>query len=221
MVPGPRGENITKIAQSRHFIVRDTAGHHPGTCNWPAHTAQPYYFSYRKSEFIDRNLITKTLEDAFESAVGQGLSSEAIKDGNRRAVVLVSWGEDTMHPMIKATSWYGKKQFFQHWDMREHALIRSRFPTSNPTHITCLDVFGIQHRAHGKEIGHNAGNRSAFTLQLLIALCFLTQEQLGLVRNGANLTPSSKFPGVESVVARDNRPPGSGPLSAERVPILH
>ncbi|KAI3325721.1 hypothetical protein HD806DRAFT_521232 [Xylariaceae sp. AK1471] len=221
MAPGPRGENITKLALSRHFIVRDTADHHPGTCNWPAHIAQPYHFSYRKSEFIDRGHISSMLEDTYNNAARRGLSNEAIEKGDRRAVVIVSWGDDSIDPQIKATSWYINNQFFQHWDIRKHPLIRTCFLTPNPTYISCLDLFGIQHRAHGREIGHNAGNCSAFTIQLLLGLCFLTEEQRTLVRQKVNLTPSSRFPGVESVVARNNRPPGSGPLPPGRVPILH
>lgn len=73
--PGPRGENIIKFALSRHYIVRDTASHHPGTCNSPAHTAQPYHFSYRKSEFINRVQVRGTLEEAFNKASSEGLTS--------------------------------------------------------------------------------------------------------------------------------------------------
>lgn len=73
----------------------------------------------------------------------------------------------------------------------------------------------------GKEIGYNAGNHTAFTIQLLIGLCFLTEEQRAHLREGQYLEPGSKFPGVESVLARDNRPPGSGELPPGRVPILH
>ncbi|KAI3339286.1 hypothetical protein F4824DRAFT_498553 [Ustulina deusta] len=219
VAPGPRGENITKLALSRHFIVLDTAGHHPGTCNSPTHTAQPYHFSYRKSSFISREKLLKTLEEAFEKAAFEGLTHVDIERGHRRVVILVGWGDENHHPQIKATPWYRNTQFFQQWDIRRHPLVLERIP--NPTFLTCLDVFGIQHRAHEKEIGHNAGNHSAFTMQLLIGLCFLTQEQRTQLRLGQNLEPSSKFPGVESVLARDNRPPGSAPLPPGRVPILH
>ncbi|KAI0458932.1 hypothetical protein F5B21DRAFT_499994 [Xylaria acuta] len=217
--PGPRGENITKFAHSRHFIVEDTADHHPGTCKESNHTAQPYHFSYRKSKNIARKDITKTLEGAFNEAACEGLTREDVKRGTRRAVVLVGWGAENYHPQIKATSWYRNSQFFQHWDIRQHPLVRERLPT--PTYLTCLDVFGVQHRAHGKEIGHNAGNYTAFTIQLLIGLCFLTEAERFMVKSNQNLDPSPKFPGVESVLARDNRPPGSAPLPPGRVPIMH
>ncbi|KAI0189556.1 hypothetical protein EV127DRAFT_481746 [Xylaria flabelliformis] len=217
--PGPRGENITKLAYSQHFIVKDTADHHPGTCKWPNHTAQPYHFSYRKSKDIDREEIAETLEGVFQMAACEGLTKEDVKEGTRRAVVLVGWGAEHYHSQIKATSWYMNSEFFQHWDVRLHPLVRGRL--HNPTYLTCLDVFGVQHRAHGKEIGHNAGNRTAFTIQLLIGLCFLTQKELSLVREKKDLASSSKFPGAESVLARDNRPPGSAPLPPGKVPIEH
>ncbi|KAI1756115.1 hypothetical protein F4782DRAFT_550050 [Xylaria castorea] len=217
--PGPRGENITKLAYSRHFIVKDTADHHLGTCEWSNHTAQPHHFSYRKSNDIDREDITKTLEEAFNIATYAGLTGQDVQKGSRRVVVLVGWGAENYHPQIKATSWYRNSRFFQHWDIRLHSLVLERLPT--PTYLTCLDVFGIQHRAHGKEIGHNAGNHTAFTIQLLIGLCFLTEAELLLVKSKQSLDPSSKFPGVESVLARDNRPPGSAPLPLGRVPITH
>ncbi|KAI1429005.1 hypothetical protein F5Y12DRAFT_799152 [Xylaria sp. FL1777] len=219
VAPGPRGENITKLALSQHFIVEDTADHHPGTCNSPAHTAQPYHFSYRKSGFISREKVSKTLEEAFNKATNQGLTHASIEEGNRRAVILVGWGDANLHSQIKATSWYKNKQLFQQWDIRRHPLVLERLP--NPTFLTCLDTFGIQHRAYDKEIGHNAGNHSAFSMHLLIGLCFLTQEQRAHLKSGLNLEPNSKFPGVESVLARDNRPPGSAPLPPGRVPILH
>ncbi|KAI0545430.1 hypothetical protein F4679DRAFT_576180 [Xylaria curta] len=217
--PGPRGENITKLAYSRHFIVKDTADHHPGTCKWPSHTAQPYHFSYRKSKDIDREEITETLEGAFHMAACKGLTREHVKEGTRRILVLVGWGDENYHPQIKGTSWYTNSKFLEHWDIRLHPLVRGCL--LNPVYLTCLEVFGIQHRAHGKEIGHNAGNRTAFTIQLLIGLCFLTQEELSSVRDGKDLASSSKFPGVESVLARDNRPPGSAPLPPGKVPIAH
>ncbi|KAH8160506.1 hypothetical protein CIB48_g7745 [Xylaria polymorpha] len=217
--PGPRGENITKLAHSQHFIVKDTAHHHPGTCTQPNHTAQPYYFSYRKSKFINRHDIAKTLEETFNVAACEGITREDFQNGTRRKVVLVGWGDENCHPQIKATSWYQNSQLFQHWDIRQHLLVRECLPA--PTYLTCMDVFGIQHRAHGKEIGHNAGNHTAFTIQLLIALCFLTESERSLVKSNQNLDPGSKFPGVESVLARDNRPPGSAPLPPGRVPIMH
>ncbi|TGJ79644.1 hypothetical protein E0Z10_g9121 [Xylaria hypoxylon] len=220
MAPGPRGENITKLGLSRHYIVQDTADHHPGSCNSPAHTAQPYHFSYRKSSFIKRGDIMKTLEEAFDKAAYEGFPQADVNNKeNRRVVVLVGWGHENHHPQIKATSWYKNNHFFQQWDIRRHPLVLKRIP--NPSYLTCLDVFGIQHQAHGKEIAHNAGNRSAFTLQLLIALCFLTEEQRTRLKSGLNLEPNPRFPGVESVLARDNRPPGSPPLPPGRVAILH
>ncbi|KAI1292434.1 hypothetical protein F5Y03DRAFT_402973 [Xylaria venustula] len=219
LAPGPRGENITKLALSNHFIVQDTADHHPGTCNLPGHKAQPYHFCYRKSVFIKRMNVDRTLEEAFGQAARTGLSQEDIQRGHRRAVVLVGWGEENHHPQVKATSWYQNNKHFRQWDVRRHPLVLQCIP--NPTYMTCLDVFGVQHRAHDKEIGHNAGNQSAFTVQLLICLCFLTQEHRAQLKAGKNLEPMPGFPGVESVLARDNRPPGSAPLSAERVPILH
>lgn len=75
MPPGPRGENITRLARSRHFIVQDTAYHHPGTCDSPAHKAQPYHFSYRKSDLIGRAQIAKTIEEAFTKASCEGLTA--------------------------------------------------------------------------------------------------------------------------------------------------
>ncbi|KAI0432426.1 hypothetical protein F5Y09DRAFT_339645 [Xylaria sp. FL1042] len=217
--PGPRGGNITKLALSRHFIVQDTADHHPGTCKSATHTAQPYHFTYRKSSFVSRENIKKTLEEAFEKASNQGLTHADIKEGQKRLVILLGWGNENHHSQVKATSWFEKKQYFQQWDVRRHPLVLERIP--NPTYITCLDVFGIQHRAYDKEVGHNAGNNSAFTIQLLIALCFLTEEQRTQLKSGQNLEPTVKFPGVESALARDNRPPGSAPLPPGRVPILH
>ncbi|KAI0813879.1 hypothetical protein GGR55DRAFT_687494 [Xylaria sp. FL0064] len=217
--PGPRGENITRLALSRHFIVEDTGEHHPGTCKLAGHIAQPYYFTYRKSGYISRENVQKTVEEAFEKASNQGLTHDELKEGQRRAVILLGWGNENLHPQIKATSWFEKKQYFQQWDVRRHPTVLEHIP--NPTYITCLDVFGIQHRANDKEVGHNAGNNSAFTVQLLIALCFLTQEQRVQLKAGKNLEPTAKFPGVESVLARDNRPPGSEPLPPGRVPILH
>ncbi|KAI1360184.1 hypothetical protein F5Y08DRAFT_343926 [Xylaria arbuscula] len=220
VAPGPRGENITRLALSSHFIVDDEANHHPQTCNFPNHTAQPYNFTYRKSSVIPRTQIKRTLEEAWRKASHQNLTDAEYKLGQRRAVVLVGWGEQNHHPEIKSTSWYMNNLAFQQWDIRLHPLVRERM--QNPTFLTCLDVFGIQHKARGNEVGHNAGNHSAFTIQLLIGLCFLTQEQLSQLRQGKNLEPNDRFPGVESVLARDNRPPGSAPLVAgQRVPILH
>ncbi|KAI1125240.1 hypothetical protein F5Y10DRAFT_268283 [Nemania abortiva] len=202
MAPGPRGENITKLAFSRHFIVRDTAWHHPGTCHSPVHTAQPYHFSYRKSEFIYRGQIEKTLDEAFHKASCEGLSDENIRLGTRRTVVLVGWGDENCHPQIRSTNWYRSGRFFQHWDIRQHHLVRGRL--FNPTYLACLDLFGIQHRAHGREIGNNAGNHSAFTIQLLIGLCFLTEEQRNRLDQGLSLYPNPKFPGVESLCGTDS-----------------
>ncbi|KAI0965562.1 hypothetical protein F4678DRAFT_476558 [Xylaria arbuscula] len=219
LAPGPRGENITKLALSNHFIVKDTANHHPGTCNLPAHEAQPYHFCYRKSVFIKRSDVNRTLEEAFNKASYAELSREDIDRGCRRAVVLVGWGEENHHPQVKAASWYKNNKLFRHWDVRRHPVVLKHIP--NPTYITCLDVFGVQHRAHDKEIGNNAGNRSAFTIQLLVCLCFLTHENHAQLKSGKYLEPKPNFPGTESTIARDNRPPGSAPLSAERVPILH
>ncbi|KAI1112895.1 hypothetical protein F5Y14DRAFT_442280 [Nemania sp. NC0429] len=219
LAPGPRGDNITKFAHTRHFIVKDTAHHHPGTCDYWDHTAQPYHFTYRKSEFIDRTEILKIIEQAFNQASCHGLTPESLNRGHRRAVVLVGWGDEELHPQIKASFWYRNNKHFQHWDMKHHQTAQ-RFIVQ-PSYLHCLDVFGIQHRAYGKEIGHNAGNRTAFTIQLLIGLCFLTQEQYALLRLGLDLEPGPKFPGVESVLARDNRPPGSGDLPRGRVPIMH
>lgn len=75
IAPGPRGEDITKFARSRHFIVQDTAYHHPETCHEQCHTAQPYSFTYRKSEFIPRAQILERIEQAFFRASCEGLSS--------------------------------------------------------------------------------------------------------------------------------------------------
>lgn len=75
MAPGPRGENITRFARSRHFIVQDTAYHHPGTCKSLTHKAQPYNFTYRKSEFIGRAQISKTIDEAFTTASCEGLTA--------------------------------------------------------------------------------------------------------------------------------------------------
>ncbi|KAJ8121751.1 hypothetical protein ONZ43_g1878 [Nemania bipapillata] len=217
--PGPRGENVTKFAFSRHYIVRDTASHHPGTCSSPTHVAQPYHFTFRKSEYIRRGQVQRTLEDAFNKAASEGLSQEATRKGDRRAVVLVGWGDGNYHPQIRATKWYTSHRFFQHWDIRQHHLIQGRL--FNPTYIACLDFLGIQHCAFGREIGNNTGNHSAFTMQLLIALCFLTEEQRYRLSQGQNLYPISRFPGVESVLARDNRPPGSQPFPAKYIPLMH
>ncbi|KAI0474201.1 hypothetical protein F4859DRAFT_82352 [Xylaria cf. heliscus] len=217
--PGPRGQNITKLARSRHFIVQDTADHHPGTCTKPNHTAQPYHFCYRKSKYIKREEIAKTLEESFRIAASEGVARKDFADGHRRMVVLVGWGEENFHPQIKATSWYQNSRFFQHWDIRQQVLVRECLRV--PTYFNCLDLFGIQHRAYGKEVGYNSGNHTAFTIQLLIGLCFLKDADLYLVKSYQNLDPSPRFPGVESVLARDNRPPGSAPLPAGRVPITH
>ncbi|GAW13592.1 hypothetical protein ANO14919_029790 [Xylariales sp. No.14919] len=220
MAPGPRGENIVKFGLSRHYIVEDTKDHHPGTCRSPAHIAQPYHFTYRKSSFIKRADISKTLEAAFDRAAYDGIAQERIEQGDRRVVVLVGWGNENLHPQIKATSWYRRKQFLEHWDIKHHPLVSRHEP--DPTYLNCLNRFGIQHRALDKEVAHNAGNHSAFTVQLLIGLCFLTEEQRTQLQDGKNLEPNPRFPGVESVLARDNRPPGSGPLPLTgRVPILH
>ncbi|KAJ2992137.1 hypothetical protein NUW58_g2272 [Xylaria curta] len=219
VAPGPRGENITKFALSKHFIVKDTANHHPGTCNKLGHTAQPYHFSYRKSIFINRRQVSEVLDEAFESAACEGLTNEEVEKGRRQVTVLVGWGHENHHPLIQAASWYNKSKFFQHWDIRKYPLVLKS--VYNPTYLTCLEAFGIQHRAHGNEIGHNAGNHTAFTIQLLIALCFLTNGMRNQLKSGQNLEPNPKFPGVESALARDNRPPGSGPLPPGRVPITH
>ncbi|KAF2968203.1 hypothetical protein GQX73_g5361 [Xylaria multiplex] len=145
VAPGPRGENITKFGMSQHFIVQDTANHHPGSCHRLEHMAQPYHFSYRKSGFINRGEILKTLEGAFDHAACDGFPQNDIDKGNRHTVVLVGWGDENLHPQIKATSWYRNGRFFQQWDMRRHSLVLQHVP--NPTYLTCLEVFGIQHRA--------------------------------------------------------------------------
>ncbi|KAI0205974.1 hypothetical protein F4808DRAFT_187151 [Astrocystis sublimbata] len=207
--PGPRGENITKYATSRHYIVKDAANHHPGSCEHSNHTAQPYHFSYRKSKKIDRENIDNILDGAFEAASQEGLRRDDVKNKTRRFVVLVGWGAESHHAQVRARPWYQGNKVFQHWDIRKHSLVHDRM--GNPSYLTCLEVFGIQHRAHGKEIGYNAGNHTAFTIQLLVALCFLTQAEQLLVKSKQNLPPGSRFPGTESVLARDNRPPGSAP----------
>ncbi|GAP85167.1 hypothetical protein SAMD00023353_2201030 [Rosellinia necatrix] len=219
MAPGPRGENMTKLALSRHFIVKQTSYHHPGTCDSPVHTAQPYHFSYRKSEFIHNREVPQRLEEAFTRAACEGIEQGDARRGVRRVVVLVGWGDENHHPLVRATLWYTQRWFFEEWDVRKHPLVYRRMP--NPTYLPCLEAFGIQHRAYDKEIGHNAGNRSAFTMQLLIALCFLTEDQRARIHRGLSLEPSDRFPGVESVLARVNRPPGAGPLPSRHVPILH
>ncbi|KAI0517827.1 hypothetical protein F5B22DRAFT_602595 [Xylaria bambusicola] len=145
VAPGPRGENITRLALSSHFIVADTADHHPGTCESPAHTAQPYHFTYRKSNQIPRGQIQRTLEEGFWKASIQGITNPLIQRGERRVVVLVGWGEENHHAQIKATSWYKNNEALQQWDVRLHPTVRERLP--NPSFLTCLDVFGIQHRA--------------------------------------------------------------------------
>ncbi|KAI1181457.1 hypothetical protein F5B17DRAFT_444982 [Nemania serpens] len=214
IAPGPRGEDITKFARSRHFIVQDTAYHHPETCHEQCHTAQPYSFTYRKSEFIPRAQILERIEQAFFRASCEGLSSDKINNGHRRVVVLVGWGEEDDHPQIKAASWYKKKEFFQYWNMKQHKAVVEH--VKDLQYLTCLETFGIQHRAHGQEIGFNAGNHTAFTIHLLIGLCFLTEKQRARLGQKESLEPSPKFPGVESVLARENRPPRSRQLPPRR-----
>lgn len=145
VAPGPRGENITRLALSNHFIIEDQADHHPGTCKFPNHTAQPYHFTYRKSSVVHRGQIKHILEEAWTKASRQGLTNAEIQGGQRRAVVLVGWGDENHHAEIKSTSWYKDNLAFQQWDIRLHPLVRQ--PMQNPTFLTCLDVFGIQHKA--------------------------------------------------------------------------
>jgi len=246
--PGLRGQNVAKLSTTRHFIIRDTAHHHPETCPSPHHTAQPYHFSFRKSTFIDRDEIAATLENAYKHAERENLTAEQVAAGYRRKVVLLLWGDcdrqsqgdddadnnddgtqkqkqpQNLHPVVKRTRWYSEKRFYQSWDVRLYELARRRFARSSqsktPSLLAHLDAFGVNHKAHGVEIGHNAGNKTAFAIRLLLSYSFLTEEERATVLRGReNLRPEPAFPGVEAVLARDNRPPGSGPLPRGRVPF--
>jgi hypothetical protein len=217
--PGSRGVNLYKFATTRHYIVKEREDHHPKTCNNFSHVAQPYHFSFRKSEIVKECDIEATLDQVFDLAARQGLSRDAIQREQRRNVVLLGWGGQ--HAAIRNTTWFKQHKMFEYWDFRLYSLMKVRFPYGCPAFLHCLDAFGVQHKAHGMEIGHNAGNRSAFLVRLLISVCFLTVDDRTCVNQQINLEPSTMFPGVESVLARVNRPPGYGPLPEGHTSIFH
>ncbi|CAJ2499997.1 Uu.00g028500.m01.CDS01 [Anthostomella pinea] len=165
--------------------------------------------------------ITSLLESAFDLASTQGLSPYEIRTGSCRPVILPGWGDSNHHAAIKATSWYAQHGFLQHWDNRQHPLIKQRFPDGTTSFIASLDAFGIRHRINGHSIADNAGNRSAFALRLLLGLYFLTEDQRELDTKDVDLDETSGFPGPEKTLARDNRPPGSVPLPSTFVPYRH
>ncbi|KAI1489073.1 hypothetical protein F5X96DRAFT_642459 [Biscogniauxia mediterranea] len=208
--PLDRGRHIMRFAISNHYIVSDTADHHPGSCARANHTAQPYDFAFRRSISVPRSKVRETLENAFAQAAHRNLSPAAVRQGKQRRVVLLGWGPD-LHPEAAKTSWYAGGRVLEFWDLGQHPLVRRRFPgveNTPPRFTECLDAFGITHRVCGLEIGCNAGNASVYTVRLLIALCHLTQEQREVVNAGGNLDMLAIAPGLECVLARVNRPPG-------------
>ncbi|KAI0388865.1 hypothetical protein F5Y17DRAFT_473975 [Xylariaceae sp. FL0594] len=238
--PGRRGQNIAKLGTSRHFIVKDTARHHEDSCKSPHHTAQPYRFAFRKSVLIERDEVPSTLENAFLHAEREGLTAEQWSRGCRRKVVLVVWGDQNqpdlidagessvrqpqrhLHAAAQQTTWFRERRHNRTWDVRLFEAARVRFPTPTPDSLLAyLDAFGVNHRAHGAEIGHNAGNKSAFAIRLLLAYAFLTRDERDDILAARNLRPEPAFPGVEAVLARDNRPPDAAPLPEGYVPFPH
>ncbi|KAI5918044.1 hypothetical protein F4810DRAFT_726321 [Camillea tinctor] len=209
--PLDRGKEIMKFAGTQHFIVSDTADHHPATCSQPYHSAQPYDFAFKKSITISREHLRNTLENVFHVAEHKNLEEDAINRGEKRKVVLLNWGP-ALHPTIKMTSWYKERQFLEFWDINQHPVIRNRFPssvTAPPALVECLDTFGIGHRIRGLEIGRNSGNATVYLVRLLIVLCHLTQEQKDTINNGGSLDELDVPAGQENVLARINRLPGT------------
>jgi hypothetical protein len=196
--------NIELHMTSRHYVVRDTAGHHPGTCANPSHKAQPWDFTFKKSVLIDRAMIPTVLEKAYEIAACQSLTHETVKAGERRQVILIGAGEGHHHASIKATSWYREEKLTAQWDIRRHPPIRERFPKGVPSFRECLDAFGVVHRVNGLEVAHNAGNKATFHIHLHLAL-----EQKEEIGNKQDIKVVNDHIGDLSPFFYMNRPPNS------------
>ncbi|KAI1812436.1 hypothetical protein GGS20DRAFT_591657 [Poronia punctata] len=244
VAPGPRGIEYARFCTTRHFIVEDTADHRPDTCDNPEHTAQPYHFSFRKSEKLPRDKIQHRLEAIYKHASTEGLRKEDADRGFRRTVVLAGWGgaSDT-HPLVQRTTWFNNpNKVFQKWDILKYNPLNSRFhsdpflppPNPPPSLIDHLDAFGVKHVVRdedtdyaanpdlmdfGAEIGYNAGNQTAFAIRLLLAYGFVTEDDKKLVDQKINLPPPSDFPGVSSILMWNNKAWGSKDLPEGHGPI--
>ncbi|KAI1260284.1 hypothetical protein F5Y18DRAFT_432433 [Xylariaceae sp. FL1019] len=207
--PDDRGQKIYIYGTTCHAIVRETRLHHPKTCREREHSAQPYHFAFRKSEFITAEQIPDKLHNVFKHASCTRLNNVEVKHGKRRPVVLLSWNGE-VHDVIKSTEWY-KNGLFAHWNVRQQPTIRKRYDGGPYISLEAAwDGFGIEHKVQGMEIGNNAGNRSAFLMRLLIAVCFLTEEDHERVKQRINLKPAEgTLKGAESILVKSNLPPGS------------
>ncbi|KAI1435515.1 hypothetical protein GGR50DRAFT_694048 [Xylaria sp. CBS 124048] len=213
---GDRGRNLVRLYDSQHYIVADTADHHSGTCASGRHQEKPYDFCYKKSKSIQRKELAKTLELAYSWAAKKGLSDADVKLGVRRSVVLLSWGGE-LPDAITGTEWFRNTSFAEHWDLRQHDVLKRVFPPGI-TFADALRAFGVPHTVCGFDIAQNCGNKSSFVMQLLWAMTLATGKQLDVLRNSEDgrLEPWAS-PGVQSVLTRDNRPPGSGHPGPERI----
>ncbi|KAI2637268.1 hypothetical protein GGS21DRAFT_468065 [Xylaria nigripes] len=215
---GDRGMNMVRLYDSHHYIIADTADHHNGSCSNARHQEKPFEFCYRRSKIILRRDLNKTLEMAFSMAEKKGLEIADLKRGVRRPVTLLTWGRD-VPDVICDTTWFRNVAFAEHWDISQHQLLKKSFP-KGITFADALRVFGVPHMVGTFDIAQNSGNRSSFTMQLLWAIALATGEQMDTIKgadkdgNHRQVKPWGS-PGVQSVLTRDNLPPGSEPPGAE------
>ncbi|KAI1828394.1 hypothetical protein F4861DRAFT_535354 [Xylaria intraflava] len=207
MALGDRGKNLVRLYDSHHYIVADTADHHNGTCADGRHNEKPFDFCYKKSSVILRRQLNTTLETAFSLAAKKGLDDFDIRWGKRRLVVLLSWG-DELSDAISKTKWFKDTSFAEHWDVSEHQVLKRIFPRGI-TFANALRAFGVPHTVGGFDIAQNCGNKSSFIMQLFWAMTLATAEQIKVIKHSKDgiLKPWGS-PGVESVLTRDNLPPG-------------
>ncbi|KAI3337567.1 hypothetical protein HD806DRAFT_518383 [Xylariaceae sp. AK1471] len=209
-----------KVDKKPTAKVDDTADHHNGTCGNPLHEEKPYDFCYRKSNFIPRHRLPDIIETAFSSASTYGLDPAAFLRGARRQVIFLSWGSHQPEAIQKAT-WYKETQFAEHWDLREHKILKilCDYRLYPPRLTDAIRAFGVPHTVNGFDISQNCGNKSSFIMRLLWALAFATSDQIRTIKDGVDLEEWGT-PSVESVLTRVNRPPGSAPLPTRHIEYI-
>ncbi|CAJ2509663.1 Uu.00g146890.m01.CDS01 [Anthostomella pinea] len=218
---GDRGVSVRIFTKTFHRIIIETADHHPGTCaNLLQHTARPYDFVFGKSGFTRRSDIKQTLEQAFDMARKWNLSPGQIASGAVRHVVHIGWGDEFHHAAIRSTDWYSQCLCLEQWDLEMHHIIRDRFDTQKPSFEECLESLGLPTKINGYSIARNAGNQSAFAIHLLLALSFLTAEQVECLKDQQNLPLLDAKLGSEEVLTHANVPIGT-PRTSQRIAYTH
>jgi hypothetical protein len=183
--PGDRGSNWRPRIRTYHIVTDEYSDHYGANCKATWHKTEPYMFAFGKSQYLKEDDLPAYIHNFWRKARTDNRTMAERKQNKLRDIIFMAWDSKLEEDYLSRVglSHLLAEDGVRCWDLQLHSYLAHNVGAAgrhDKNAAACCETLGVNTSHKEKSslaLTHNAGNDTAFTLHMMLALANLTDAQ--------------------------------------------